>query len=340
MAENGYGYSGDSNNFGYYQYQLSLRKKREKKEIRKLGLLTGGALLSFVLIQNVIWVILTLTGFYDIYSANPMISTVTDIILSLVEILLPFVFFGRKMKKIAQIPDIAPLAAPTDKTLSLLSIPAGLAVCMGANIVTSYINIILGVFGINLTLPDMANPQGLGGFVLSVLRVAVVAAIVEEISFRGCVMQPLRRYGDGFAIAASAIAFGIMHCNLIQAPFALIVGIGLGYIAIKTNSLWCVIIIHALNNLISTVVTYLMEAGMNEQAVNTLYVLVIYTCLAVGSVCLFFFVRRANRVCPPPHATSALSGLEKAVAYFFNPTMLIALGLMFYYTAQFVAFRW
>lgn len=72
---------------------------------------------------------------------------------------------------------------------------------------------------------------------------------------RGVVMQPLRKYGDWFAILTSAFVFALMHGNLVQAPFAFIAGIGLGYAVIASGSLWTGILIHLLNNSISVIQT-------------------------------------------------------------------------------------
>lgn len=329
-----YGYGG--NNYSYNMYQNKLQKKAERKKIRRLGTLTGAALLCFIFMQNLIVSVFVLTGFYKTYTSNAMISTALDIIFSLIEMLPAFLYFGNKMKKETGISDIVPLDKPRDKKLGLLAVPAGVGICMAANIATSYITVFLRLFGVELSLPDIGNPSGAFGFVISVLRVAVVAGIVEEISLRGCVMQPLRKYGDGFAIVASACAFGLMHCNLIQAPFALIVGLGLGYIAVKTDSLVCVIIIHGINNLISTVISYLMDAGISDIVINMLYVFIIYVSIAVGSVCLFFFIKRAKVVSPGYPNYTLNSGLGKAWAYISNPTMIIAIIIMFCYTSKFV----
>ena len=72
---------------------------------------------------------------------------------------------------------------------------------------------------------------------------------------RGVVMQPLRKYGDWFAILTSAFVFALMHGNLVQAPFAFIAGIGLGYAVIASGSLWTGILVHLLNNSISVIQT-------------------------------------------------------------------------------------
>lgn len=317
------------------------KKEQEKKEIKKLGLYTGCALMLFVLLQYVIVFALNLTGLYDSYVNNPTVTTGLDMLISVIDVLVPFLIFGLVMKKKNGTKDIAPLGKSRDKVLFALSVPAGLGICMAANLVTSFLVIFLNLFGIVLNSPEVAQPQGLSGFLLSVLRVSVVAGLTEEIAMRGCVMQPLRKHGDTFAVVASACAFGLMHGNLVQAPFALIVGIGFGFIAIKTGSLWSVIIIHALNNFISTVISYLGESSaISEEAVNLIYVIIVYGLIFVGSVCLALFMLRTRKICPPTRYNGYLSPFEKAAAFIKNPAMIFAIVMIFIGTAQFIEVKW
>lgn len=330
-------------NFSTYPFpdgNIFFLKEEEKKKIKKLGFYAGAALMLFVVLQYVIVFFLQLTGLYELYISNPTASTGIDIIISVIDVLLPFLIFGIIMKRKTGTPEIAPFGKSRDKTLFVLSIPAGLGLCMAANLVTSFFVVILNIFGIVLKSPEIAQPQGLEGFLLSVLRVSVVAALTEEISMRGCILQPLRKHGDTFAIVASACTFGLMHGNLVQAPFALIVGIGLGYITVKTGSLWSAVIVHALNNLISTVISYLNESSiMSEGAVNLLYVVIVYGLIFVGSVSLVVFMLRTRKLCPPCRYDGYLSPFEKAKAFILNPTMIFAIIMLFIGTSQFIEFK-
>ncbi|MCM1485270.1 MAG: CPBP family intramembrane metalloprotease [Faecalibacterium sp.] len=312
----------------------------EKREIRQLGFLTGSALICYILLQDVFALFMRAVGLLDAYINNALLQTGIDIIFSVVDILVPFMIFGRLMKKQTGIAESVPLSKPKDKTLAILAVPAGLGLCMAANVITTYIVVIIQSFGCELSSPDLPNPQGAFGFVLSFVRVAVIAAMVEEISLRGYVMQPLRKYGDNFAIVMSACAFGLMHCNLVQAPFALIAGIGLGYICIKTNSMWLTIIIHSLNNAFSIGLSYLLDSKiLSENVVGLLNSIMIYGLIIIGIPCLLAFIRRARTVSPSYNGSSTLSNGEKVAAYIGNPTMIVAIVFMLYFTAQYISRR-
>ena len=75
------------------------------------------------------------------------------------------------------------------------------------------------------------------------------APIVEEIVFRGAVLRGLEKYGKGFAILFSAFLFGAFHGNLLQSPYAFLVGLVLGYVTVEYNILWAMVL-HMVNNLL------------------------------------------------------------------------------------------
>ena len=81
------------------------------------------------------------------------------------------------------------------------------------------------------------------------LYVGVGAPITEEIIFRGMMLRSIQPYGKKFAIFVSALIFGLYHANIVQIPFAFMVGLVLGYVAVEYNIGWA-IVLHMFNNLI------------------------------------------------------------------------------------------
>lgn len=317
-----------------YQPPLDVYKgKQEKREIRLLGTLSGGAILLYILLQNVLVTGLALLGMYQAYTTQPLLQAGVDILLVIVCLLLPFLAANRAMMRVTGIREPLALGAPQAGGGLLLAIPAGVGFCILANTVSGYLITFLEALGLELSSPDLPLPDGPLGVVVSFFRVVVVAAMVEELCFRGVVMGHLRRYGDGFAVAMASLVFAMMHCNLIQAPFALIVGFALGYLSIRTGTLWTGIVIHAVNNTISLVFTYLMER-MDENAAGLLYSIVTYALLFVGAICFLVLLRRRPRRAAPVRTENSFGA--KMLAFFLNPTMLPALALVFWFTAKFV----
>ena len=117
----------------------------------------------------------------------------------------------------------------------------------------------------------------------------VVGPIVEELVYRGGILMSLRRFGDKFAITVSAILFGLMHGNILQAIFATIVGFVLGYICVKTNSLRYCIIIHMLNNFVSLLLSDWIYPQIPEQMIWMLDIVMNAGFLLLGLGILYYF---------------------------------------------------
>ena len=330
-----YGYNGQYNN-NSYNAEIYFRKQREKKDLRKLSLLAGGAFLCYILIQNVAVLILEVAGVMDVYRDNPVVSTAMDALFSVVSILLPFLFFGKSMKKVSGNENCYNFSKPYSLADSALAVVAGVGICMLANVITSFFTVFMGAFGMKLTSPDISMPTGVTGVIANIIRTVLVAAFVEEICLRGTVMGNLRQYGDKFAIGAAAVVFGIMHGNLIQAPFALIAGCVMGYLSIKCGSLWVAVIIHAINNSLSVLISYLIDI-VPEKTAMLMQVLIIYGLAAVGVFCLVAFNRR-NRNRHLMENRTMLSTGEMTLSYITTPTMIISLLIMVYITSNFVEF--
>lgn len=97
-------------------------------------------------------------------------------------------------------------------------------------------------FDINL---DMTNPAIL---VVSILSVAILPAICEEVMFRGVMLTSMRDKGLRYAVIVSALIFALSHMNIKQLVHPFIIGVLLAYITIKTCNITYAMCIHFLNN--------------------------------------------------------------------------------------------
>lgn len=87
---------------------------------------------------------------------------------------------------------------------------------------------------------------------LQVLFGAVlIAAVSEEFLFRGFLQISLEQKGDVTrAVILTSIAWTLIHQNPYWAVQIFVMGVLIGYVAWRTNSVWPTIIIHGLYNLI------------------------------------------------------------------------------------------
>ena len=172
--------------------------------------------------------------------------------------------------------------------------------------------------GITFEYPDSRTPTTPLGIAMYLIQLAVVPALVEEYALRGVVMMPARKFGNWFAILVSSALFGMMHGNLVQAPFAFIVGIGIGYFVIVTGSMWTGVMIHFCNNMFSGVISILYEF-LPEKTVN-----------------LTRRARQKNIQTKFRKPRTALSRGERTAAYFINVPMIISIIYLLYTTYTFI----
>ena len=100
-------------------------------------------------------------------------------------------------------------------------------------------------------LPDfMSGYNSEVGSVLTLLSVALIAPIAEELLFRGLTQKYAERaIGALPAIFFQAALFGIYHMNIVQGIYAFIFGIIFGFIARKTKSVFPGIVLHIIFNI-------------------------------------------------------------------------------------------
>jgi membrane protease YdiL (CAAX protease family) len=86
-------------------------------------------------------------------------------------------------------------------------------------------------------------------FAANFVVVALVAPIVEELTYRGLGFAAVRdAFGVGAAILVTAVAFGLAHGLVVALPVLTIFGGILAWLRFKTDSLYPSIILHGLFN--------------------------------------------------------------------------------------------
>ncbi len=95
-----------------------------------------------------------------------------------------------------------------------------------------------------------------------VLLLALVPAICEELAFRGFVFGGLVRKSGGLrAVIITALMFGISHGVLQQSIAASVMGVLLGWVALKTGSVIPGMLIHFTNNALSVSMERIPASG-------------------------------------------------------------------------------
>lgn len=214
-------------------------------------------------------------------------------------------------------------AKPVAGGMLFLAVLAAVGLCMVANIVTNVFTSILYEWGLPVPeFPQFLEPTGtsLG---MNIFVLAVLPALLEEMVFRGFVLRTLRPYGDLFAVLVSAFLFGLMHGNIEQVPFALIVGIVLGWLYVATDNIWVPILIHFTNNALSVCMEFLgFDLSVTGQAV--FYTAAIYGLAALGIVAFCILLACYYRKLQPKNKESVLTSGQRTGALLSAPAFLIA----------------
>lgn len=102
-----------------------------------------------------------------------------------------------------------------------------------------------------------------GGFLVNMLIIALLAAVGEELLFRGVVLRLLVEGVKNIHLAVfiSAFLFSAMHLQFYGFLPRLLIGVVFGYVFVWSANLWIPIILHFVFNGISVIAAYLYELG-------------------------------------------------------------------------------
>lgn len=98
-------------------------------------------------------------------------------------------------------------------------------------------------------------------FLTQVLTTCLLPAICEETANRGLLLKGSASLGITASVILSSIFFGLMHLNVNQFFYATVLGFILAFSVITTKSIFPGMIIHFMNNFLST---YFSFAGVNN----------------------------------------------------------------------------
>lgn len=170
-----------------------------------------------------------------------------------------------------------------------------LAVSFTADYLTDILQSSFNVFGVKNNVELSTQTHTLIENLLNIFAVSVIPPLVEEFMFRGIILGKLRPFGDAFALFLSSALFAVMHGNIIQIPFAFMVGLALAFITIKSNSLIPAIIVHFLVNFRSVLISIAIDNKiMPESVLNNIYLVVLLVVLGLGIISAAILSRKKN----------------------------------------------
>jgi membrane protease YdiL (CAAX protease family) len=103
-----------------------------------------------------------------------------------------------------------------------------------------------------------------GGFMVNLLMIAVLAAVGEELIFRGILVKLFREWSGNvhLAVIIPALLFSALHLQFYGFFGRLVLGVILGYLFVWSGSIWVPIVVHFLNNAMAVIVSFLDQRGL------------------------------------------------------------------------------
>ena len=108
-----------------------------------------------------------------------------------------------------------------------------------------------------IDLGNIMQPESTLGFVFLFLAVVIMAPIGEEIVFRGFLQKFLEEYWKDItrAVLVTSLFFAMIHFNPFWTVQIYLLGVILGFLSWKTNSIVPSIVLHSMNNGIAFILT-------------------------------------------------------------------------------------
>lgn len=192
--------------------------------------------------------------------------------------------------------------------------------CLGAQMVNSlwiaFLEGLLNPLGRSV-MPILESVAGDTDSFSMFLYASILAPVWEEILFRGYVLRSLRPYGKRFAVLTSALLFGLFHGNLLQTPYAVLMGLILGYLTVEYSIVWAVAL-HLFNNLVLADLLTRLTAQWSEMAFG-----IINLCLFGGGALVSLVILLRNRRRIRAYRRSEWMDRRCLLCFVFAPGILV-----------------
>ncbi len=284
LGNEGEGNLKEKNSFSFFVSPSEQEKKLVAKESSALSFAMASAFFLSYFLQTMFTGLGSLINKDLIYSA--FFSEITVLVSYAVSMSVPFYLFAA-CTKIP--PGRALRVRRTDMKLTFACLCVALGVSVVGMFSSAALGFVLSRLGIVFRSPASYIPYETASFVIYILNLTAVPAVLEEMAFRGFVMQPLRRFGDGFALFASSFCFALFHIDPTRFPHTFIMGLVIGYFVLFTGSLTTGIMIHFVYNSVIAAISLSSEMGFAHSAVFTVAMEI--AMLSVSLPGLFYLIK-------------------------------------------------
>lgn len=122
-----------------------------------------------------------------------------------------------------------------------------------------------------------------------ILYTCIYSPLLEEVLFRGIILNSfIKKYSSSIALIFSSLVFAIAHLNFIQGINAFFLALILGYIYLKTKSLYLCITLHFFNNILASIMPSFIFSSFGES------LFYIFVNLLAGILFMYFAYKKLN----------------------------------------------
>lgn len=184
--------------------------------------------------------------------------------------------------------------SPTNFGTYLIIFPMMFGMMLIAEFITSQIPITGPFFGEYYAYFSKMMEQMTNDKATMIVMAVIMAPIFEEIVFRGIIQKGLINKGTkpGVAIAISSIVFGLVHGNPWQFVGAVLLGSVLGFVYYKTKSLLLPILLHAFNNLCSSLLIFYGNTESFADVFKVSEWVILFVGIVLFAVFYYLFTRK------------------------------------------------
>ena len=115
---------------------------------------------------------------------------------------------------------------------------------------------LLEIIGVPVWVPDILLPNNGAQIMLAVASLAIFPAVLEELLFRGVLLEGLRREMPlKWAVWLTALLFAFMHGSILGLPTHLTLGLVITLLAVKQNNLQLPMLYHFVHNAVALILS-------------------------------------------------------------------------------------
>ena len=197
-------------------------------------------------------------------------------------------------------------------------------------LLSTFFNGIITMFGYRSS-SSVSEEITLTTYLIQIVTTAILPAFCEEFLHRGIVLQGTKHMSIKKAIIISSVLFGLIHLNITQVFYAIILGLIMGYTSVVAKNIWPAIIVHFMNNFMSVTNGYLMSASKEYASiVNSIYqwfgginlILVILLIMIATIILVFIIYLLINRI----YFNSKVKKVEDAIKHAYSNSYVIKTG--------------